>query len=99
MLGPIVYCLETHDLPADTRIEEVYLPRDFRPEIVNGTGALDGLPLLKTKAFRLPQATNGKQLYGILHPKEPKEIEVTLIPYYAWNNRGTKEMTIWLPVL
>jgi len=23
---------------------------------------------------------------------------IKLIPYYAWNNRGTPDMTVWLPL-
>ena len=24
-------------------------------------------------------------------------LDIRLIPYYAWNNRGVDEMTVWLP--
>ena len=26
-----------------------------------------------------------------------KDVELTLIPYYAWCHRGSGEMTVWLP--
>jgi DUF1680 family protein len=27
-----------------------------------------------------------------------KEIHLVLIPYFAWDNRGDGEMTVWLPL-
>ncbi|MEJ7710706.1 MAG: hypothetical protein WKF84_12770 [Pyrinomonadaceae bacterium] len=30
-------------------------------------------------------------------PPGGKQVEVMLIPYYAWANRGPSEMEVWLP--
>jgi len=28
-----------------------------------------------------------------------REVDVRLIPYFAWDNRGMGEMRIWMPVM
>jgi DUF1680 family protein len=33
-----------------------------------------------------------------MDPAPPRTIPLTLIPYFAWDNRGDTEMTVWLPV-
>jgi len=38
----------------------------------------------------------GEQLYRPLTNQQPKDIDIRLIPYYAWGNRGQSEMTVWL---
>ncbi len=30
-------------------------------------------------------------------PHHARKIEIQLIPYFAWDNRGESEMTVWLP--
>jgi len=37
-------------------------------------------------------------LYTSIKKEELKEIDVQFIPYYALNNRGETEMTVWLPM-
>ena len=39
---------------------------------------------------------NGR-LYRARRPGGGKTIDVALIPYYAWANRGVSEMTVWMP--
>jgi DUF1680 family protein len=38
----------------------------------------------------------GDELYRPANAAPPKPIPLTLIPYYAWGNRGDTEMTVWL---
>jgi len=97
-LGPVVYCLESTDLPEGVAIEEVYLPRGFEAERISGEGVLEGLTLLRVKAYQIEEDGDGKQLYRRTGERKPKEIEVTLIPYHAWNNRGEPKMTVWMPL-
>ena len=37
-------------------------------------------------------------LYRKLSSREAETIDVRLIPYYAWGNRGRSEMTVWIPL-
>jgi uncharacterized protein len=99
--GPLVYCLESNDLPADVRIEDVALSLrqsagafEARRETIADaelvTLTVPGLQL------RRPDWRPG-ELYRPVSASEPRRIDVTLIPYYAWGNRGDTDMTIWIP--
>lgn len=97
MCGPLVYCLESPDLPSGVSVQDVAIPRDakfaarFDPKLLGGLSILEG-----TGALNSPQRW-GNELYRPLTPTESKKIDVKLIPYYAWGNRGRSEMTVWLP--
>ena len=54
--------------------------------------------MLEGKAEVVAEAPWGKQLYREVTPVAARPIDVRLIPYYAWNNRGPSEMTVWLPL-
>lgn len=96
--GPIVYCLESTDLPEDIAVSEITIPRDIRfrprfdPKILGGVTVLEG------RAEYLKQGDWTDALYRELSPGRPESIDVRLIPYYAWGNRGPSEMTVWMPV-
>ena len=36
------------------------------------------------------------RLYRDVTSAAEREIDLRLIPYFAWNNRGKSEMTVWL---
>jgi DUF1680 family protein len=38
------------------------------------------------------------KLYREFQQTEGIPFRMSLIPYYAWSNRGSSEMTVWLPV-
>ena len=40
----------------------------------------------------------GNELYRELRLTPPKSVDIKLIPYYAWANRGKSEMTVWMPL-
>jgi DUF1680 family protein len=39
--------------------------------------------------------TYQKETLGGINVLKSKEQNITLVPYYAWANRGANEMTIW----
>jgi DUF1680 family protein len=39
------------------------------------------------------------QLYRTLRPGTPRNVNLRLIPYYAWGNRGLPYMTVWLTLV
>lgn len=96
--GPMVYCLESPDMPAATRVFDVALPSSaaFKPV----TTKLDNTTLtaLETNGLLINDKNWDKQLYRPLSQAK-KTIPLKLIPYYAWANRGQSEMTIWVPVV
>ncbi len=99
MRGPVVYCLESIDLPAgDVDIQEIVLSADATFNHHFDRDLLGGIMILKGQAGRLPGGDWGTTLYRELSSDTPKPVDISLVPYYAWGNRGDSEMTVWLPV-
>lgn len=99
--GPLVYCLESNDLPAGVRLTDVALALDdahrqftARREKIAGVN----LVTLTVPAFAMGRsAWPPGQLYREAARPAPREFPLTLVPYYAWDNRGDTEMSVWLP--
>jgi hypothetical protein len=60
-------------------------------ELLDGAAVLDG----EAHVMQSPDWTD--RLYQRWEPANERPIRVTLIPYYAWANRGISQMTVWLP--
>ena len=99
MRGPIVYCLEGQDIEGGHRINDIAIPADIRftekKITINGHDmiALEGDALLVNDGL-----WSNQQLYRDLRPIEKKKVRIRLIPYYAWDNRGIDDMSLWLPL-
>jgi DUF1680 family protein len=95
--GPVVYCVETPDLPEGTSILDVYLPErskleaQHRPDLLGGMTTIEGEVLLRT------DKKDG--MYRALGRPNWRQARVQFVPYFAWSNRGTSEMTVWLPIV
>ena len=86
--GPLVYAAEWPDNPGGhvrnlLLSDTSPLTTEFRPDLLNG------VQVVTAKAIALSYDARGKV--------EHREQEATLIPYYAWANRGAGEMTVWIP--
>ena len=95
--GPVVYCLESQDLPGGVRLEQIALRRgtDFTPVETD----IDGrrIVALECEAVVLPPAES-QGLYAEVDDAELATARVRLIPYFTWGNRGASEMSVWLPL-
>jgi DUF1680 family protein len=95
--GPVIYCLETCDLPAGASINQVRLPLAaglrpvYKKELLGGVVALEGELCLE----EIPDYDG--PLYSAWEPTPMKRVAAQLIPYYVWSNRGESEMSVWLP--
>jgi len=98
MRGPVVYCLESVDLPEGISINDVYLPRDAQFEAEHMPSLLGGVTVLETQALVVPSGGADGALYHRLSKEEPRPISLRMIPYFAWNNREEPEMKVWLPL-
>ena len=87
MRGPVVYCAEGVDNGEDLKTVAIDPKGDFR---VGESRFL--LPNLHTTGFR---PTESAALYALAEDGF-EEIPLTLIPYYAFANRGTTAMQVWL---
>ncbi|QHS60951.1 glycoside hydrolase family 127 protein [Chitinophaga agri] len=84
--GPLIYCAEWKD--NDGRTSNLIIPGHFQPEVrkdlLNGVVVLTG---------------EGKRINVDAQQQEVSTAagRITLIPYYAWANRGEGEMNVWFP--
>jgi uncharacterized protein len=95
--GPVVYCLESADLPRGTRLNDVVIPAGFKPAARYDARLLDGVAVLEGTAAVQSSGDWSGQLYREAHVAELRPLPIRLIPYFAWGNRGVSEMTVWLP--
>ncbi len=95
--GPIVYCLESPDVN-ETRIFDIALPSDIKLTPEETTIADSKITTLVGEANLLNEKDWTNQLYREISTSDTKKIKVRLIPYYAWDNRGKSEMTVWIPL-
>ena len=96
--GPVVYCLESIDLPAGVAIEDVLIPSDASWEAEYDEKLLGGVTVLKTMGM-LAKAQGARiGAYRELGNSDTEFIPIKLIPYYAWNNREEPKMSVWLPL-
>ena len=95
--GPIVYCLESADLPSGVRIDDVLIPAGIQLQPVRMT--IDGYPVvsLEGDAELADEASWQGQLYREVG-QTGRRVHIRLVPYYAWGNRGKGEMTVWMPL-
>jgi hypothetical protein len=91
--GPLVYCLEQADHRADVRT--ISLPHQTGLTPVHRPRLLAGVTVLNARGRSVPRP-NRVPLYGEAAPATKIE-KVTAIPYYAWANRKSGPMTVWIP--
>ncbi|MFG0255595.1 MAG: hypothetical protein ACF787_10945 [Rhodopirellula sp. JB053] len=95
--GPVVYCIESPDLPEETSILNVYLPSnsnltaEFHPDLLGGLTAIEGTIAIRNRSTSTMYQTIKQPAWTMQH--------ATFIPYFAWCNRGECEMTVFLPVI
>lgn len=100
--GPIVYCLESNDIPAGARLSDVVFSLATNPakftrvpeKIVNANLMAIQVPALE---LQRPAWKRG-DLYREVSFAPPRPIQVTMIPYFAWDNRGDTDMSVWMPL-
>lgn len=96
--GPIVYCLESTDLPDDVKVTDVVVSAraEFQPRFIEQL--LAGVAVLEGKALVISLDKSNEDLYRRISPQEAGVRQIRLVPYYAWGNRGDSEMTVWMPL-
>ena len=103
MRGPVVYCVESVDLPAEIHVPDVYVASDsmFRPARgMSHTTAPLGAAITVLQGQGL--ARSEPPWIGLYRPMGQVNLEpfeLRLIPYFAWANRGRSAMSVWIPVV
>jgi uncharacterized protein len=95
--GPLVYCAESVGQDEGTRLDAITVDASAPPADHDSADELDGAVQLRCSATSVdppqpdwPYATNPDG-------KAAEAAPLTLIPYYAWANRGPSSMRVWLP--
>jgi DUF1680 family protein len=96
--GPIVYCLESPDLPKDVRVSDVSIRSDARTSARYDGDLLGGVTVIEAPVIAKSSGDWDGKLYRTLGDGKEREIKARFIPYYAWANRGQSEMSVWIPV-
>jgi uncharacterized protein len=87
--GPVVYCLEGPDY-ADSTVQSIVVDTSASVTSSYQDTLLNGITLLVAKGMSSARQPKSDQL-------TTTATTVKAIPYYAWNNRGSCEMEVWIP--
>jgi len=96
--GPLVYCLESVDVEGDYSMDDVLLPAGFRltpRKIMIGNSPV---VCLEGQAELAAESRSWKDRLYLPLKSDKRKVNIRLIPYYAWGNRGKTEMTVWMPL-
>lgn len=95
--GPIIYCIESPDLPEDTDILDVYLNANSELKAVYRPDLLGGITVIQSDLFiRSDEVTN---MYQKIRNPTLTSYSTQLVPYFVWSNRGLAEMTVFMPIV
>lgn len=95
--GPVVYCLEAVDIPKDESLFNVALPADIqlKPELIQIDNS--NIISLVGEANIIENKEWENQLYREISD-DVSPLQIRLVPYYTWGNRGHSEMSVWVPL-
>lgn len=84
--GPLVYCAEWPDNNFD--VFHFVLPKQPVLTVNDNPALMGGIKTISTSGQCLSQSTDGRI--------QVSDAKLTLIPYYAWNHRGSGRMEVWM---
>ncbi|MBO3803688.1 MAG: glycoside hydrolase family 127 protein [Candidatus Brockarchaeota archaeon] len=93
--GPIVYCFEQADNPGFD-IWDLVLTAGSKVEAVWQGSLLNGVAVLKGEGLAFDSDWSGGRLYFPKARREPRRVEFKAVPYYAWANRQSGPMSVWV---
>jgi hypothetical protein len=97
--GPVVYALESTDLPAGIKPMDVALPLAAKLTPRYDAALLGGVVVIEGEGRLISQGDWSGLLYRPVKPGKSESVKLKLIPYYAWNNRGVPHMSVWIPLV
>jgi DUF1680 family protein len=107
--GPIVYCLESPDLPANVRVRDLTISARNEFEVQTDFEPLSGVAVLETTLRHVDAVNWDNHLYRPVggsrstdnvsqaETQRSRPVKTRLVPYFAWSNRGESEMSVWIP--
>ena len=97
--GPLLYCLESKDLPDGVDLNNVYIPDDIQLTPQAADDLPFGIVTLAGKALYREELSWNNDLYRKVERYPMKPLQIRMVPYFAWANRGPGAMSVWLPVV
>lgn len=92
--GPLIYCMEETDQKAPLHLYHLPINATFnyayKPELLQGVGTIE------VNALRSEIDNPDLALYHDYQPPRDKQERIQLIPYFAWANRSSGEMQVWI---
>ena len=77
---------------------DVALDRTAGFDVQHADAPLGGYSVIRTSGVKLAAMDNDDNLYATYSVGAEQGLALTLVPYFAWNNRGLAEMTVWMPL-
>jgi DUF1680 family protein len=98
--GPLVYCLEQADLPADAVLEDVRLDPEAPVVLALANGPDPSAPPVTLIASGSAMTTGDASLYRTTACAAGTATPITLraVPYFLWGHRAKGAMRVWIPV-
>jgi DUF1680 family protein len=91
--GPLVYCVEQHDL--GTEPQKLIVDVDAEPVVSFKKDLLKGINTITVDSLcEQDEFIDG--LYADLGTVTVAQKDATFIPYYSWCNRGPNHMAVWI---
>jgi hypothetical protein len=87
--GPVVFCIEGPD-NVDKTVQNIMVNDKAQVRETFNKDLLNGVLMLTAQGNATKRQLNSDVLLK-------SEQSVNAIPYYAWNNRGSGEMEVWIP--
>ena len=99
MYGPLVYCVETKDyVTPGIEIEDLMLPSNPQFSVKYKRQLLGGINTIRvSNAYRRMESFDENKLYAPIDNRI-RPTFFTMIPYYAWANRGDYKMSVFFPI-
>lgn len=102
MRGPVCYCMEEIDNGKNLHLLRVDTEKlcaqgiDQAVTVEKNCELGHEMWILKVPGRRLEECADEESLYTDYSPAASAEVTLTFVPYYAWNNRGEGEMSVWV---
>jgi len=100
--GPLVYCVEQADIEADVELADLRLAADAalsdgpeRPGLEGMPSVLGEASLAELDGWRQHEYRDAREV--LPGSERQREIDLVAVPYFAWANRGTGAMRVWIP--
>lgn len=97
--GPVLYCVESVDLPKSKELSNVFFPGDIELQAKPASIQSLDVRVLEGQGLYRDEAPWTSDLYRPMSTAPLRPLPIRMIPYFAWNNRGPAAMTVWLPVV